>query len=338
MRTFRILPLTGLAALAAVAAAQLLSSQAEALAVVANPVIPPTGLFPGAEAVSVEGKVTAFDAAARTLTIDNGTVITFPADPFKIDTTGDAVGDILFSQLVNTLPSPIGGVVIADALATGAPNSPAVFTVTAAYFEFGEHVIVGPLIKVDAATGTFQIAGTTIKAATDTRFNPAFLDLGGNSLGTGNAAIAALAGWEGSLASAQGYMKDGVLYATLVETNIIQALPTDSVVIERALYTPSKRALDIKGSVTKYPGTVNIGDTDRFANTVQVAVSTTTGTVNLGFATVIPDLALNVGTYRLKTANNVVPANFTGTVFVTSVFPNAPLGTPVGSANKVATQ
>ena len=163
--------------------------------------------------------------------------------------------------------------------------------------EFGEHVVVGALMAVNAQAGTFMIAGTPVRLSTDARIPAKVVDLGGNSI-----ALADMAGWEGTLAAVEGYMLDGVLRAKLVETDVVlPAAGSDAIVIEKALYNPSKRSIEVRGTITAHP------TTGAFAPNVQIDLSCDgLGIIN---ANVVPDLALGQGEWRWKSANNAVPTN-----------------------------
>ena len=293
MKISRILPLAGAAGLLAAGATQLVSGPAVALALVNNFALPT--LWPGAEVIMVEGEIEAFDAVNRTVTID-GTVVQIPAT-LLIDVTGDGVGDITFSDMVNpAYSSPIGADMILDGVASSV-NGLARFTATTAYFAFGEQVIVGPLINVDAALGTFQVAGTTCKMSPDPRMRPKLLDLGSNQM-----SLSAMAGWEGSAVSVGGYLgADGILYGTEVLTAVIVPSVHDSIAIEKALWTASKRQIDMVGTVTAHPTTKQI------ASTVQLDLSC--DGLGIVSATVIPDPALGLGTWKYRSNTNAVPVN-----------------------------
>lgn len=278
MRNLRMPSMTGAAALAAFASIQLLPTQAGAVAPIDGFTLPT--LWPGASVLSLEGGVLAIDPATRTVNID-----------------GDGVGDITFEQLTaSNLRSAIGGYMAVEADVTSV-NGLARFTANAAYFEFGEHVVVGALMAVNAQAGTFTIAGTPVRLSTDARIPAKVLDLGGNPI-----TLADMAGWEGSLAAVEGYMQDGVLRAKIVETDVVMpAAGSDTIVIEKALYNASKRSIEVRGTITAHPAT------GAFAPNVQIDLSCDgLGIIN---ATVVPDLALGQGEWRWKSANNAVPTN-----------------------------
>ncbi|MEY2747144.1 MAG: hypothetical protein RL112_2186 [Planctomycetota bacterium] len=293
MKNLRIASLTGAAALAAFSSIQILPAPAGAVAPIDGFPLPP--LWPGADALSLEGGVLAIDVAARTINVD-GSVVHIPAT-LRIDTDGDGVGDITFEQLTaSNLRSAVGGYMAVEA-DVASVNGLARFTANAAYFEFGEHVVVGALMAVNAQAGTFMIAGTPVRLSTDARIPAKVVDLGGNSI-----ALADMAGWEGTLAAVEGYMLDGVLRAKLVETDVVlPAAGSDAIVIEKALYNPSKRSIEVRGTITAHP------TTGAFAPNVQIDLSCDgLGIIN---ANVVPDLALGQGEWRWKSANNAVPTN-----------------------------
>ncbi len=293
MRNLRLASMTGAAALAAFASIQLLPAPAGAVAPIDG--FPLPTLWPGANVLSLEGGVLAIDPATRTVNID-GSVVHIPAT-LRIDTDGDGVGDISFEQLTAAgLRSAVGGYMAVEADVSSVAGL-ARFTANAAYFEFGEHVVVGALMSVDAQAGDFMVAGTPVRLSTDARIPAKVLDLGGNPI-----TLADMAGWEGSLAAVEGYMLDGVLRARIVETDVVMpAAGSDTIVIEKALYNPSKRSIEVRGTITAHP------TTGAFAPNVQIDLSCDgLGIVN---ANVVPDPALGQGEWRWKSANNSVPTN-----------------------------
>lgn len=293
MRNLRIASMTGAAALAAFASIQILPAPANAVAPIDG--FPLPTLWPGADGLNLEGGVLAIDVAARTINVD-GSVVHIPAT-LRIDTDGDGVGDITFEQLTaSNLRSVVGGYMAIEA-DVASVDGLARFTANAAYFEFGEHIVAGALMAVNAQAGTFMVAGTPVQLSTDVRIPAKVVDLGGDPI-----ALADMAGWEGSQAAVEGYMLDGVLRAKLVETDVVlPTLSSDAIVIEKALYNPGKRSIEVRGTITAHPAT------GAFAPNVQIDLSCDgLGIIN---ANVVPDLAIGQGTWRWKSANNAVPTN-----------------------------
>ena len=259
----------------------------------------PATLAPGAEVLEVEGPVTVIDTVDRTVTV-TGTCVNIPAT-LLIDTDADTIGDITLDELADpSLYSPLGGTIIltGDAAIDGLGNIS--YTANGVYFEFGEHVLVGPLVSVDPVGGTFVVGGTTVTLNTDPRMPGDIWDLGGNLIG-----ISDMLGYEGTLVGAEGYFRGGIHYARLVETEVIvPGAGTDTVVIERAQYRASKRSVQVRGQVTASPVDGS------FASTVAIDVGCN-GTID-NTATTIVDPVLGLAEFRYQSANNAfatAPAN-----------------------------
>ena len=264
----------------------------------------PATLAAGADVLEVEGPVSAIELTDRTVTVI-GTCVNLPAG-LLIDTDADTIGDITLDQLVDpSLYSPLGGTIILSGTAAIDGTGNIVYTADSVYFEFGEHVLVGPLVSVDATAETFVVGGTTVQMNTDPRMPGDVLDLGGNTIG-----VADMLGYEGTLAAAEGYFRSGVHNARIVETEVIvPVVGTDTVVISRADYRSSKRSVDVRGQTTAQSGT------GTFSSTVNIDLACN-GTID-NVATVIVDPVLNLGDFRWTSANNVAASN-PGSVCVTS--------------------
>ena len=279
------------------------------LAQAACPAVPaPTTIGAGAELVSLEGPLSAIDPVDRTVTVI-GTCVTIPVG-LLIDTDADGVGDITFDELVAPgLITPIGGSMIIDATATVDLAGNTTFIATNPYFEFGEHVVVGPLMSVDATAGTFVVAGTTVTMNTDPRIPAELWDLGGNTI-----AIEDMVGFEGTVVSAEGYFRNNQVNARMVETEVVQVTEgSDTVVIERAQYRISKRQIEVRGQVTAH------SVTGAFTTTVSVDVNCD-GTAESPTQAVVVDPVLGLGEFRFISGNNA----FTTTPTVACV--TSPLG------------
>jgi hypothetical protein len=264
----------------------------------------PATLAAGADVLEVEGPVSAIELTDRTVTVI-GTCVRLPAG-LLIDTDADDIGDITLDQLVDpTLYSPIGGTIILTGTAALDATGNISYTADSVFFEFGEHVLVGPLVSVDATAETFVVAGTTVQMNTDPRMPGELWDLGGNTID-----VADMVGYEGTLAAAEGYFRSGVHNARLVETEVIvTTVGVDTVAISRADYRTSKRSVDVRGQVTAQTGS------GAFAGTVNIDLACN-GTID-NVATVIVDPVVNLGDFRWTSANNVAATN-PGSVCVTS--------------------
>ncbi len=304
MRHLRLLPLLGAASGLLTGVLYLRHNQASAVEILPALVPLPVNLAPEARATFIEGPLQDYDLAARVIVV-NGTQVQVPAT-MLIDTTGDGVGDITLAQLVNpALRSPIGGTVHASSVLQSTQGGHAQFIADSLYFEFGERVVVGPLVAVDAANGLFQVGGHQIRMSTDPRLVPILADLGGHPI-----TVADLVGFEGSLVSAEGYVEDGLLLGKFVETQaLIPGADADGVGVERALWDASKRQVEVRGTITAHPTTGQI------AATVQIDLSCD----GLGLATVnvVPGVVPTQGEFVWRSAEGQVPAN-PGTVCVRS--------------------
>ncbi len=280
----------------------------QATAVAIDGFVLPT-LVAGANVFEIEGKLTAFNVAARTVNV-NDTRIVLPAG-ILIDTDHDGVGDITLEALADpALPTPVGGSMIITGTAANVAGQ-ARFTADGVYFEFAENVVVGPLVAVNAAAGTIQVAGTVVKMNQDPRLPSMILDLGGNEI-----SLAQMAGYEGTLVGVEGHMIGTELHAKVVETEVIVATPNaDTVIIEKALYNASKRSVEVRGFVTRNQATGLIAP--------QVTIDLSCDGLGLVTANVVVDPALNQGEFKYKSNNNAVPTH-PGTVCVkTTTSPSA---------------
>lgn len=284
-----------------------ISAQAFAAPCPAAPVPAGFALLPGAEVFGVEGPVSALDPVARTVVVA-GTCVNVPVGQL-VDVDGDGTGEVPFESLVSGVNgrAPTSGTMIIDGDVTVDASGNLVFTSTLPYFEFGEHVIVGPLVSADPAAGTFVVGHTTVEMNVDARQPSLLLDLGGDEI-----EIADLQGWEGTVVGAGGYMNDGRLRGTIVETEVIPTVVgSDSVAIERAQHRTSKGTVDIRGQVTAQEGT------GQFVASVNIDVLCN-GTID-NVATVTVDAGLNVGDWRWTSGNNAFNGITTAsTVCVTS--------------------
>jgi hypothetical protein len=278
------------------------SSAAYAQAVCPAGSIPAPVLGEGANVYGLEGPLSAADELARTLTVV-GTTITVPPT-MLIDTSGDDIGDITLSQMLNPAagrPPAVGGTVISTGTIVVDAANCATFVPDVVYFELGEHVIDGALFAVDPTAGTFQVNGTTVTMNTDARFPSILLGLSANPI-----TIADMVGYEGTLVAAEGHFVAGVLEAKVVETEVILGNPVgDSVGIERAQWRTN-------GQV-EVRGTVNPSPTGALSTFVDIDMGCN-GTVE-NRATVAAGAVVGTGEFRYRSGGNAFPTN-PGTVCV----------------------
>jgi len=292
MKLSSLVPVVG--ASAALAAGVLFVAQNQAEAVAPIDAFPLPVLRPGAEAIVIEGTLTALDVATRVATV-NSTRVFIPAGVL-VDTTHDGIGDITLEQLANpNLPSPVGGTMAVTGVAQSVDGL-ARFTATGVYWEFAENVVAGPLIMVDANLGMFQVNGTPVQMTSDPRFLPSLTDANGVPI-----SVADLTPGIGSTVAVEGYLENGILMAKVVEADVIAPSATDTVVIDRALYDGGKRTVEVRGWVTAHPATGVV------APSVQVDLGC--DTIGLVTVTAVFDPLLGQGNFRYKPANNSVPTN-----------------------------
>ncbi|MDQ3803904.1 MAG: hypothetical protein M3416_08770 [Acidobacteriota bacterium] len=209
-----------------------------------------------ATAYEVEGKITAYDRTNRTFTA-NGMTFAVPATMnIKTEDADAAVGNITFEALTDPAAessrSIIGGTVISlgDITTTTTATGTCVsFVATSVFVEFAENVISGTLSDVNVNDQSFRINGAVIRMNADARFPHKLTDAGGNEI-----TMDKLIGFEGTLASAEGYFDatQNVLYAVLVETEVITQQPgKDGVAITFAQGRTGDRELRVSGINTR---------------------------------------------------------------------------------------
>jgi len=265
----------------------------------------PAAVDPAGLTWSVEGPLQAYDVAAGSLTVMGTTFLLTTGQ--LIDTGGLASPlSITLATLASPAPGfplPTGGVVKAGGAVVVTTPGCGAMVPDAIIFEFAENVMVGPLVSVDVAAGTFNVAGTTVTMNADPRIPSELLDLNFDPM-----TVAELVGWEGSLITAEGYFRNGLLYAKLAETEVLPARGTDAVALTRADWRQSKGSVDVRGTVFPLPGVP-------VAATIAVDVGCN-GTVDNNAATVA-GAVLGTFDFNYRSANNAFRAN-PGTVCVTS--------------------
>jgi hypothetical protein len=272
-------------------------------------------LKPGAELFGLEGPLTHVNYGTDGSTphvVVAGTCVEIPTTVL-VDNDADGVGDIPLSaiQAGTSGRAPEGGTMIIDGDVTVDAAGNLKFTATLPYFEFGEHVIVGPLVSVAADDSSFTVGHTTVVVNSDARLPGRLWDLNGDQI-----EISALRGWEGTIVGAEGYMHAGQLNGTLIETEVIPPVEgVDSVAVERAQLRSSKNSVDIRGQVTPQAGTANFTGQvhiDIGCNTARDGagdpVLTGAGASIENVAVVTVDPVLNLGDWRWTSGNNAVPA------------------------------
>lgn len=241
---------------ARVAGATLLVGAASALtaSVAAAQCLPVEGrqVGPDARLVEVEGPLANIDLDGNTITVFD-TCLELPAGVL-VDTDGDGIGDLTLRELLGDgRRSPLGGTIAALAT-TNERNGGYVFTADAVYFEFAEHVVVGPLLNIDLENNAVNIAGTTVVMSRDNRIPPVIYDLSFNPI-----KISDLSSAIGTIATAEGWFEDGILNAKVLETEaVLTAVGEDGVGVERAMFRADRGEMRVDGITTEQFGTGNI--------------------------------------------------------------------------------
>lgn len=284
-------------ALTALAAALLLGAAPAAAQCV--PIgTPPT---PGGAATEfgVEGKITAYDTAARTITA-NGMTFTLPAGLLVATAGLNLPGNISFESLTATgaeaTRSIIGGTTIATGNVTNsvtATGNCLSFTAASVFVEMAENVLIGVLHEINVAAATFRVNGALVRMNSDPRFPSTLLDIGGDPI-----ALSALAGFEGTAISVEGYYDAAAqtLFATLAETEVVTLTAgADGVAITRAQLKAAGDDLRVDGQATANAAGQRATSVSVFAGNLSAAGTACTGRL-LGAA---PVTAAD-GTFTLK--------------------------------------
>jgi hypothetical protein len=214
---------------------------------------------PSADAAvfEVEGKITAYDRAARTVTA-NGMTFTIPSTLLVKTADLDApVGNITFEALTDPTAeasrSIIGGstrssgIIASSATATG--SNCISFVADSVFIEIAENVISGSLSNVNTTDGSFRVNGVLVRMNPDARWPASLTDAGGNAI-----TLDKLVGAEGTLVTAEGYFDAALntLFGVAVETEVIVQQPgKDGVAITRAEGRTSDRELRVEGLNTR---------------------------------------------------------------------------------------
>jgi hypothetical protein len=205
---------------------------------------------------------------------------------------GDVTLDALATQGSRT---PIGGTIIANGTSAVDAAGNLSVTLTDVCFEYGEHVILGPLVSVDPVAGTFVVNGTTVRMNQDVLLPSDLFDLGFNPIG-----VSDMVGFEGTLVAVQGWWDGSFLNGTLVETEVVVANPVvDTVALDRARWTQSRGQLEVRGLVSFLPGTTTVA--------ASVTIDPSCDGVGTIAVAVVPDVT--GGTFTYRSANNAYRTN-----------------------------
>lgn len=216
----------------------------------------PIHALPSADVIdvgfAVEGKITAYDLAARTISA-NGITFSVPANLLIATLDPDGPGNISLAGLVDpaleAVRTIIGGTVIAEGtfqVAGTGTELCLVSVATAVYVEMAENVIDGPLISVEG--NAVNVNGAIVMANTDPRWSARLVDAGGNVY-----PLSRLPELIGQPLSVTGYFEKDVLRATLIEFDaVLPGEGVDVVVISRA---------EVKGNGVRVRGSVSINPT-----------------------------------------------------------------------------
>lgn len=246
-----------------------------------------------------EGKITAVDEAARTITVNGATFHLPEGQLIKTQGLDQTTGNLSLADLMNP-PDPVNQPSVVGS-ATVIASGQAVYSTTtegqqcvsfeaaSTYVEWAENVLVGVLTGVDPNGQFLVVAGTTVTMNTDARFPANVVDA------TGPIALADFAGKEGLLIEAEGYFRDGALRATHVGTDEILKPPpanSDIVTIGRAQW--KQRELRVNGQVSP----VGTGKTVGIYGGGLTEAGDCDTTRSLGSAAVLAD-----GSYSLRNRN-----------------------------------
>jgi hypothetical protein len=265
----------------------------------------PVSHAPGAEAAvfEVEGKITAYDRTNRTVTT-NGVTFAIPANLLVKTADLDApVGNITFEALTDPSAEAVRSIIGGSTRSSGVTTSSTTatggncisFVADSVYIEIAENVLVGVLTDVNVAGGSFRVNGALVRMNPDSRWPAEITDIGGNAI-----TLDKLAGFEGTLATAEGYFDAtaNTLFAVAVETEVVQQQPgKDGVAITRTEGRIGNRELRVEGVNTRNSQGVMASTVDIHAGVMN---STGTGCAGprLGAATVLTD-----GTWAFRQRN-----------------------------------
>jgi hypothetical protein len=276
----------------------------------------PTTVAPtaGATAWDVEGKITGFDTTARTITA-NGMTFHVP-DTMKIKTNGldQPDGNLEFTgpgsltdPALEAKQSIVGGTVIASGNVVTTPTTGGfclTFEPTSIFVELAENGVIGPLVSVDAANGTFNVNGATVKMNDDPRVPSKLTDLAGQPL-----TLDQLANNIGMLMDVGGYFDTAAntLRGTIVEADLVAPkATTDTVSIDQAQW--ASQELRGRGVVSRKPD-------GQYAASVSLFTGAANGTTCGGTRLATAAINATDGSYTFRMRNVANP----GTICVSSL-------------------
>lgn len=264
----------------------------------------PVSHAPGAEAAvfEVEGKITAYDRTNRTVSV-NGMTFSIPSTllvkTIDLDTPGNITFEALTDPAAEASRSIIGGSTRSSGVTTSSTTATGgnciSFVADSVFIEIAENVLSGVLTDVNVAGGSFRVNGALVRMNPDSRWPAEITDIGGNPI-----TLDKLAGFEGTLATAEGYFDAtaNTLFAVAVETEVVQQQAgKDGVAITRTEGRTGDRELRVEGVNTRNSQGQMAATVDVHAGVMN---STATGCAGsrLGSATVLAD-----GTWSFRQRN-----------------------------------
>lgn len=260
---------------------------------------------PGADAAvfEVEGKITAYDRTNRTVSV-NGMTFSIPATLLVKTADLDApVGNITFEALTDPAAessrSIIGGSTRSSGITTSSAKETGgncvTFVADSVFIEIAENVLVGALSDVDVTGGSFRVNGALVRMNPDSRWPAEITDIGGNAI-----TLDKLAGFEGTLVTAEGYFDAtaNTLFAVAVETEVVQQAPgKDGVAITRTEGRTGSRELRVEGVNTRNSQGQMAATVDVHAGVMNATATGCAGS-RLGSAQVLAD-----GTWSFRQRN-----------------------------------
>lgn len=221
-----------------------------------------------------EGKISAVDEAARTVTVNGATFHMPDGLLVKTESLDQTAGNLSLAALMNPeLPTVVGAatvIAIGQSVYSVTPEGQQCvsFEADSVYVEFAENVLVGVLVGVAPDGSSLSVAGSTVEVNRDPRFPSIVTDATGEPL-----TLADFAGHEGLLLETEGYFSSSrnALQATHIATDTILKDPgtVDVVSIGRAQWksgelrvTGQVSPVEAGKSVSVYPGDVVAGGCD----------------------------------------------------------------------------
>lgn len=252
-----------------------------------------------AQVFDVEGKITAYDTTTRTITVNGTRFHIPPTEKIKTQTLDQTTGNLELTGPGSLTDPAQSSIIGSSAIAGGTVNVTALaggghcitFAANSVYVEPAEHGIVGPLLSVDPAQGTYVVGGSTVKMNTDPRYPSTIVDLAGAPM-----TVADLQSQVGTLLDVVGYYDEaaGTLRGTVVEADVLMPQAgSDTVAVTRAQW---------KSQELRVRGTVSLRPDGSYAPTV--SLHTGAGCTGIPLATTDIDPAGGGAfDFRVRTAN-----------------------------------